>query len=158
MYDILVIGGGINGCGIARTRRGADIRCSWPRWTISRAGTSSWSTKLIHGGLRYLEHYEFRLVREALMEREVLWSNAPRTSSGRCGFRAAASRRGCGRPGCCGSGCSSTTTSAGAGAAEATRTVDLRNAIPPGKPVLKPEFGRRSSFPTAGSTMRGWSF
>jgi glycerol-3-phosphate dehydrogenase len=41
------------------------------------SGTSSGSTKLIHGGLRYLEHYEFRLVREALMEREVLWRNAP---------------------------------------------------------------------------------
>ena len=41
------------------------------------SGTSSWSTKLIHGGLRYLEHYEFRLVRESLMEREVLWASAP---------------------------------------------------------------------------------
>ena len=41
------------------------------------SGTSSWSTKLVHGGLRYLEHYEFRLVRESLMEREVLWRIAP---------------------------------------------------------------------------------
>jgi glycerol-3-phosphate dehydrogenase len=77
IYDIAVIGGGINGCGIARDAAGRG-------WTVCLceqhdlgSGTSSASTKLIHGGLRYLEYYEFRLVREALMEREVLWSIAP---------------------------------------------------------------------------------
>ena len=51
--------------------------CFCANRAISRSGTSSASTKLIHGGLRYLEYYEFRLVREALMEREVLWRIAP---------------------------------------------------------------------------------
>jgi len=45
------------------------------------SGTSSWSTKLVHGGLRYLEYYEFRLVREALIEREILWKIAPTSSA-----------------------------------------------------------------------------
>ncbi len=76
-FDIAIVGGGINGCGIARDAAGRGwsvILCE--RGDLA-AGTSSWSTKLIHGGLRYLENYEFRLVREALSEREVLWSIAP---------------------------------------------------------------------------------
>ncbi|APH72199.1 glycerol-3-phosphate dehydrogenase [Aquibium oceanicum] len=77
IYDILVIGGGINGCGIARDAAGRGYSVFLAEMNDLASGTSSWSTKLIHGGLRYLEHYEFRLVREALMEREVLWSNAP---------------------------------------------------------------------------------
>jgi glycerol-3-phosphate dehydrogenase len=76
-YDLAIIGGGINGCGIARDAAGRG----WHVFLCDRSdlasGTSSASTKLIHGGLRYLEYYEFRLVREALMEREVLWSIAP---------------------------------------------------------------------------------
>jgi len=76
-YDLAIIGGGINGCGIARDAAGRG----WRVFLCDRAdlgsGTSSASTKLIHGGLRYLEQYEFRLVREALMEREVLWRIAP---------------------------------------------------------------------------------
>jgi glycerol-3-phosphate dehydrogenase len=76
-YDLAIIGGGINGCGIARDAAGRG----WRVFLCDRAdlgsGTSSASTKLIHGGLRYLEYYEFRLVREALMEREVLWGIAP---------------------------------------------------------------------------------
>src|SRR4051812_10213563 len=76
-YDLAIVGGGINGCGIARDAAGRG----WRVFLCDRAdlgsGTSSASTKLIHGGLRYLEQYEFRLVREALMEREVLWSIAP---------------------------------------------------------------------------------
>jgi len=76
-YDIAIIGGGVNGCGIARDAAGRG----WSVFLCERgdlaSGTSSASTKLIHGGLRYLEHYEFRLVREALMEREVLWGIAP---------------------------------------------------------------------------------
>ncbi|KAA2238303.1 glycerol-3-phosphate dehydrogenase [Salinarimonas soli] len=77
LFDLAVIGGGINGTGIARdaTGRGASV-VLFERDDLASA-TSSSSTKLIHGGLRYLEHYKFRLVREALMEREVLWSLAP---------------------------------------------------------------------------------
>ena len=77
IHDLAVIGGGVNGCGIARDAvgRGASV-VLFEKDDLAQ-GTSSASTKLIHGGLRYLEHYEFRLVREALMEREVLWSLAP---------------------------------------------------------------------------------
>ena len=77
LFDIFVIGGGINGCGIARDAAGRGYSVQLAEMNDLASGTSSWSTKLIHGGLRYLEHYEFRLVREALMEREVLWRNAP---------------------------------------------------------------------------------
>jgi glycerol-3-phosphate dehydrogenase len=75
--DVFVIGGGINGCGIARDAAGRGFSVALAEMNDLGSGTSSWSTKLIHGGLRYLEHYEFRLVREALMEREVLWGMAP---------------------------------------------------------------------------------
>lgn len=77
IHDIFVIGGGINGCGIARDAAGRGYSVYLAEMSDLASGTSSYSTKLIHGGLRYLEHYEFRLVREALMEREVLWRNAP---------------------------------------------------------------------------------
>ncbi|MFN3548523.1 MAG: glycerol-3-phosphate dehydrogenase [Mesorhizobium sp.] len=77
VYDILIIGGGINGCGVARDAAGRGHSVFLAEMNDLASGTSSWSTKLIHGGLRYLEHYEFRLVREALMEREVLWRMAP---------------------------------------------------------------------------------
>ena len=77
MYDIAIIGGGINGCGIARDAAGRGYRVFLAEKGDLAQGTSSGSTKLIHGGLRYLEHYEFKLVREALKEREVLWSIAP---------------------------------------------------------------------------------
>ncbi|MBW3098575.1 glycerol-3-phosphate dehydrogenase [Pseudohoeflea coraliihabitans] len=76
-YDLLVIGGGINGCGIARDAAGRGYSVCLAEMNDLASGTSSWSTKLIHGGLRYLEHYEFRLVREALIEREVLLRMAP---------------------------------------------------------------------------------
>ncbi|GAB5374432.1 MAG: glycerol-3-phosphate dehydrogenase [Acuticoccus sp.] len=76
-FDVFVIGGGINGCGIARDLAGRGYRVGLAEKVDFASGTSSWSTKLIHGGLRYLEYYEFRLVREALMEREVLWAMAP---------------------------------------------------------------------------------
>jgi glycerol-3-phosphate dehydrogenase len=75
--DVLIIGGGINGCGIARDAVGRGFSVLLAEQNDLASGTSSWSTKLIHGGLRYLEHYEFRLVREALQEREVLWGMAP---------------------------------------------------------------------------------
>ena len=76
-YDVFVIGGGINGCGIARDAVGRGYSVGLAEMNDLASGTSSWSTKLIHGGLRYLEHYEFNLVRKALMEREVLWGMAP---------------------------------------------------------------------------------
>jgi glycerol-3-phosphate dehydrogenase len=76
-YDIFVIGGGINGCGIARDAVGRGYTVGLAEMNDFASGTSSGATKLIHGGLRYLEHYEFRLVRESLMEREVLWAMAP---------------------------------------------------------------------------------
>src|SRR6476646_1011564 len=76
-YDLLVIGGGINGVGIARDAAGRGLSVLLVERDDLAAHTSSWSTKLIHGGLRYLEHYEFRLVAEALREREVLLQVAP---------------------------------------------------------------------------------
>ncbi len=77
MYDVFIVGGGINGCGIARDAAGRGYSVFLAEMNDLASGTSSGSTKLIHGGLRYLEYYEFRLVREALMERELLWANAP---------------------------------------------------------------------------------
>lgn len=76
-YDIIVIGGGVNGAGVARDAAGRGARVLLLEANDLAEGTSSKSTKLIHGGLRYLEHYEFGLVREALKEREVLWGIAP---------------------------------------------------------------------------------
>lgn len=70
--DLLVVGGGINGAGIARDAAGRGLRLALVDKGDFGGATSSASTKLIHGGLRYLEHYEFRLVAEALAEREVL--------------------------------------------------------------------------------------
>ncbi len=77
IYDLFIIGGGINGCGIARDAAGRGLSVFLAEQNDLASGTSSKSTKLIHGGLRYLEHYEFRLVREALIEREVLLKSAP---------------------------------------------------------------------------------
>lgn len=77
IFDLAILGGGINGCGIARDAAGRGLRTYLCEQDDLASGTSSWSTKLIHGGLRYLEYYKFRLVREALIEREVLWRIAP---------------------------------------------------------------------------------
>ena len=76
-FDLAVIGGGINGAGIARDAAGRGLRVLLCEKGDLGEGTSSRSGKLIHGGLRYLEYYEFRLVREALIEREVLLTLAP---------------------------------------------------------------------------------
>ena len=76
-YDLVIIGGGINGTGIARDAAGRGLSVFLCEQDDLASGTSSASTKLIHGGLRYLEYYEFRLVREALREREVLLNAAP---------------------------------------------------------------------------------
>ena len=75
--DVLVVGGGINGCGIARDLAGRGWRVVLGEKDDLASHTSSSSTKLIHGGLRYLEYYEFSLVRKALQEREVLLKSAP---------------------------------------------------------------------------------
>jgi glycerol-3-phosphate dehydrogenase len=76
-YDLLIIGGGINGVGIARDAAGRGLKVLLVEQSDLASATSSASSKLIHGGLRYLEQYEFRLVREALAEREVLLAAAP---------------------------------------------------------------------------------
>lgn len=77
IFDVAVIGGGVNGCGIARDAAGRGASVLLLERGDLAGGTSSASTKLIHGGLRYLEHFEFGLVREALSERERLWAIAP---------------------------------------------------------------------------------
>src|SRR5207253_2641088 len=77
IYDVVIIGGGINGTGIARDAAGRGLRVLLVEQHDLASGTSSASTKLIHGGLRYLRHGWFRLVREALDEREVLLRMAP---------------------------------------------------------------------------------
>ena len=77
VVDIVVVGGGINGAGIARDAAGRGLSVLLCEKSDLASATSSASTKLIHGGLRYLEYYEFRLVREALIEREVLLRAAP---------------------------------------------------------------------------------
>ena len=77
IFDLAVIGGGVNGCGIARDAAGRGSSVLLLEAGDLAGGTSSASTKLIHGGLRYLEHFEFGLVRESLSERERLWTIAP---------------------------------------------------------------------------------
>lgn len=76
-YDVVVIGGGINGTGIAADMAGRGLSVALFEADDLGCATSSASSKLLHGGLRYLEHYEFRLVREALAEREILLARAP---------------------------------------------------------------------------------
>ncbi|MDA9150422.1 glycerol-3-phosphate dehydrogenase [Candidatus Pelagibacter sp.] len=76
VFDLFIIGGGINGAGLARDAAGRGLSvCLADKGEIGGA-TSSWSTKLIHGGLRYLENYEFKLVRESLKEREIIYKIA----------------------------------------------------------------------------------
>ncbi len=76
-YDLAIIGGGVNGCGIAADAAGRGLTVFLAEKADLGGATSSASSKLVHGGLRYLEHYAFRLVREALGEREVLLAKAP---------------------------------------------------------------------------------
>ena len=78
--DLFIIGGGINGCGIARDASGRGLSVTLAEMQDLGSATSSASTKLFHGGLRYLEYFEFRLVREALLEREVLLKSMPHIS------------------------------------------------------------------------------
>lgn len=77
VFDLAVIGGGINGAGIAADAAGRGLNVVLCEQNDLASATSSKSSKLIHGGLRYLEHYEFKLVRQALAEREILLKNAP---------------------------------------------------------------------------------
>ena len=79
-FDLFVIGGGVNGCGIARDAAGRGISVGLAEMGDLGAATSSASTKLFHGGLRYLEYLEFRLVRESLVEREILLRAMPHIS------------------------------------------------------------------------------
>lgn len=80
VIDLFVIGGGVNGCGIARDAAGRGLRVTLAEMGDLASATSSRSTKLFHGGLRYLEYFEFRLVREALLERETLLRAMPHIS------------------------------------------------------------------------------
>ncbi len=80
LTDLFIIGGGINGCGIARDAAGRGLSATLAEMNDLASATSSASTKLFHGGLRYLEYFEFRLVREALKEREILLSAMPHIS------------------------------------------------------------------------------
>ncbi len=79
-FDIFIIGGGINGCGIARDAAGRGLQVGLAEMNDLGSATSSASTKLFHGGLRYLEFFEFGLVKKALVEREVLLKNMPHIS------------------------------------------------------------------------------
>ena len=79
-FDLFIIGGGINGCGVARDAAGRGLKVGLAEMNDLASATSSSSTKLFHGGLRYLEFFEFKLVRKALIEREVLLKNMPHIS------------------------------------------------------------------------------
>ena len=80
LYDLFIIGGGVNGCGIARDASGRGLSVALAEMNDIASATSSSSTKLFHGGLRYLEYFEFRLVCEALIEREILLRAMPHIS------------------------------------------------------------------------------
>ena len=77
LYDMFIIGGGVNGCGIARDAAGRGLSVMLCEKDDLAQATSSASTKLFHGGLRYLEYFQFRMVREALQEREILLGMMP---------------------------------------------------------------------------------
>ena len=132
-FDLAVIGGGINGAGIARDAAGRGLRVVLFEQDDLASGTSSASSKLIHGGLRYLEYYEFRLVRAALAEREVLLRAAPHLIRPLRFVLPHQSRRAA-RPGCSGSACSSMTGSARRKSLPGTRELDL-SADPAGQPL-----------------------
>nr|WP_210317606.1 glycerol-3-phosphate dehydrogenase [Salinarimonas ramus] len=80
VFDLFIVGGGVNGCGIARDAAGRGLSVALAEMNDLGSATSSASTKLFHGGLRYLEYYEFRLVRESLIERETLLRAMPHIS------------------------------------------------------------------------------
>src|SRR5690554_6980720 len=82
--SVLIIGGGINGCGIAMDAAGRGLTVLLCEQGDLACATSSRSSKLIHGGLRYLEFFQFRLVGKALAEREILLRNAPQIGRASC--------------------------------------------------------------------------
>ena len=134
-FDLAIIGGGINGTGIARDAAGRGFRVLLIEQNDLASGTSSASSKLIHGGLRYLEHREFRLVHEALREREVLLRAAPHLIRPlRFVLPINEARR---SAWCCGSACCSTTGSAGAGFCRHART---RSGDRRGRPAAEIRF------------------
>lgn len=152
-YDLAVIGGGINGCGIARDAAGRGLSVYLCEQGDLASGTSSAATKLIHGGLRYLEYYEFRLVREALMEREVLWHMAPHiiwplrfVLPYHKGLRPAWMLR---------LGLFLYDHLGGRKLLPPTRTLDLTRDVA-GKPLKSGVYRRGLSIPTAGSRMLAW--
>ena len=129
VYDLAIIGGGINGCGIARDAAGRGYSVFLCEMADLASGTSSRSTKLIHGGLRYLEHFDFRLVRESLIEREVLWRIAPHIVRPHA-LRAAAPHGLAARLDAARRACFSTTTWA-AGSACRARACSISPPMPP---------------------------
>ncbi len=153
--DLLVIGGGVNGAGIARDAAGRGLSVLLCEKDDLAQGTSSRSGKLVHGGLRYLEYYEFRLVREALIEREVLLRRRAAHHLADA-LRAAAFARSSARPGWCASASFSTTISAAASSCRRTRAIDLAQRSG-GRADQGRLHARPSNIPTAGSTMPAWS-
>ena len=131
-FDLAIIGGGINGAALARDAAGRGLRVILAEQNDLASGTSSASTKLIHGGLRYLEQGEFRLVREGLRERNAVAHGA---APGVADAIVLPHMPVCVRPGSCGSGCSSTTIWAGA-KSPGTSTVDLSTG-PLGVPLKR---------------------
>ena len=81
IYDIFIIGGGINGAGIARDASGRNLKVGLAEMNKVGQATSSWSTKLIHGGVRYLENYDFKIVKESLKERNIIYNIASSISN-----------------------------------------------------------------------------
>ena len=151
--DLLIIGGGINGTGIARDAAGRGLRVVLCEKDDLAQGTSSRSSGLIHGGLRYLEYGQFRLVRESLHEREVLLRIAPIW----CGHSASCCRtwRACARRGCCAWAFSFTTIwAAPAGCPNRARCAcrQARRA-----PACARTIAADSCMPIAAPTTRAWS-
>jgi D-erythritol 1-phosphate dehydrogenase len=152
--DLLVVGGGINGVGIARDAAGRGLSVLLCEQDDLASGTSSRSGKLVHGGLRYLEYYDFRLVREALIEREVLLAAAPHII---WPMRFVLPHSPEQRPAwLIRLGLFLYDHLGGRRRLPGTRTLDLRSA-PEGRP-LRRIFAKAFEFPTAGPTMRAsWS-
>ena len=151
--DLFVIGGGVNGAGIARDAAGRGLSVILSEKGDLAEGTSSRSGKLIHGGLRYLEYFEFRLVREALIEREVLLKSAPHLIFP---MRFVLPQGSGDRPRwLVRLGLFLYDTLGRRQRLPGTRTLDLRR-VPEGAP-LKQTCASPTSTPTAGSTTPGWS-
>ena len=154
MYDIAIIGGGVNGCGIARDAAGRGLSVLLAEKSDLASGTSSASTKLIHGGLRYLEHYAFRLVRESLKEREVLLRHGA-AHHPPAALRAAASS---GAAPCPADPPRSLSLRPSWRARDPAGVARHRPGAHAGRPAAQARISRAaSSIPTAGSTMRGSS-